>query len=108
LKRAGAYLEAGCEILHLPKIDLREVLRLLVRRGVLEVLIEGGGTVLASAFDARVVDEVLVFVAPKIIGGRQAITPVEGEGVCRVTDALHLTPFHVEWMNGVVIIKARP
>ena len=50
----------------------------------MSVLIEGGGTTHASAFEAGIVDKVMFFVAPKIMGGRDAITAIEGEGVDRM------------------------
>jgi diaminohydroxyphosphoribosylaminopyrimidine deaminase/5-amino-6-(5-phosphoribosylamino)uracil reductase len=65
-------------------------MRLLGERGITSLLIEGGGTTLASAFEAGVVDKVCFFIAPKIIGGRDAVTAVEGEGSATMDDAVLL------------------
>jgi diaminohydroxyphosphoribosylaminopyrimidine deaminase/5-amino-6-(5-phosphoribosylamino)uracil reductase len=53
-------------------VSLRSVLRRLAAMGMTNVLIEGGGHVLAAAFDAELIDEAYVFVAPKLIGGPHA------------------------------------
>lgn len=81
---------AGAEVHKFEVMDLRDILRRVCELGVPSVLIEGGGEVHASAFEAGVVDEVAVFVSPMIVGGRDAPTPVEGRGVDRLADALRL------------------
>lgn len=86
--------EGADEVIHVPSgpggLDMRILMKKLAERGVMSVLIEGGGATLASAFDAEVVDKVVFFVAPKIVGGRNAVTAVEGEGIARMNDALLL------------------
>lgn len=62
----------------------------LGKREITSLLIEGGGTTHASALNAGVVDKVMFFVAPKILGGRDAVTPVEGPGFGSVDDAIQL------------------
>lgn len=79
LKRAGAEVlvqeHAG------DRVVLRSLLEDLGGRGVLSVLIEGGGTVNASALAEGVVDKVVALIAPRLIGGAQAPTPLEGVGL---------------------------
>ena len=81
------------ETLHVPRrgqgLDMALLMKELGARNITSVLIEGGGATHASAFDAGVVDKVVFFVAPKIIGGREAVTPVEGEGAARMADSDH-------------------
>ncbi len=81
-------------VLRVPKgmggVDLAALVADLGARGVTHLLIEGGGTTLASAFDAGLVDKVWFFVAPKIVGGRDAITPVEGFGAATMDEAVPL------------------
>lgn len=70
LRRSGVGLEAVP--LSRGHVSLRSVLRRLAAMGMTNVLIEGGGHVLAAAFDAELIDEAYVFVAPKLIGGPHA------------------------------------
>jgi len=92
-------LEArGIEVLQIPKwrehprrgLDLKYLMKNLAKRGVTALLIEGGGKINASALEMGLVDKLLFFIAPKIIGGENAITPVEGEGVDKIVEAIKL------------------
>lgn len=88
------YPEADA-ILRLPRgrggVDMNALMTALGERGISSVLIEGGGQTLASAFETGVVDRVCFFIAPMIIGGRDAITAVEGEGAAIVDEAVRLS-----------------
>jgi diaminohydroxyphosphoribosylaminopyrimidine deaminase/5-amino-6-(5-phosphoribosylamino)uracil reductase len=85
--RHAALEAAGAEVVLVPsdaasgRVDVRAVARLLAERGLLAVLLESGGELAASFWQAGLVDEVSFFVAPKIIGGRDAATPVGGDGL---------------------------
>lgn len=70
---------------------VRQLLRELAARGMTRVLAEGGGDLLGNLFDQALVDEVYVFVSPKILGGANAIAPVGGQGLAQVpsTKSLH-------------------
>jgi diaminohydroxyphosphoribosylaminopyrimidine deaminase/5-amino-6-(5-phosphoribosylamino)uracil reductase len=75
------------------QIDWHDLLRMLGQEGINSVLVEGGSAVLGSAIDAGIADKVYIFVAPKIIGGREALTPVAGQGVERMVSALTLSEY---------------
>jgi diaminohydroxyphosphoribosylaminopyrimidine deaminase / 5-amino-6-(5-phosphoribosylamino)uracil reductase len=64
--------------------SLRPTLLALALRGYDHVLLEGGGDVLAAAFEADLVDRALVFVAPRVLGGSRSPGPVGGLGVAEV------------------------
>lgn len=78
---------AGARVLRLPvrggRLDLRSLLRRLGRLGIVRVLVEGGGEVLASFFEAGLADEVAFFLAPKVLGGVAARRAVAGAGFHR-------------------------
>ena len=72
------------------RVRLRPLLEELGRRGLLSVLIEGGGTVNASALAEGIVDKVIALIAPSLIGGAEAPTAVEGEGLTHISGRLRL------------------
>ncbi len=84
----------GVETVRMPasdgSVDLRALLSHLASRGAASVLVEGGGALLGSLFDLGLVDRVAAFLAPLIVGGSDAPTPVAGHGVGRIADALSL------------------
>jgi diaminohydroxyphosphoribosylaminopyrimidine deaminase/5-amino-6-(5-phosphoribosylamino)uracil reductase len=74
---------------------------------VTSILLEGGPRVAGSFMDAGEIDEVRLFVAPLVLGGRTARDPLEGEGVERVADALRALTLECEHVAGDVLITAR-
>jgi diaminohydroxyphosphoribosylaminopyrimidine deaminase/5-amino-6-(5-phosphoribosylamino)uracil reductase len=71
-------------------IDFKEVMGKLKEFSLRKVLVEGGGETIASAISSGMATDLVLFIAPKIIGGKNAKTPVEGLGVAAVRNALHL------------------
>ena len=84
----------GVEVLFLPerdgKVDIIELMKLLGQRGVTSILAEPGGTLAAALLEAGAVDKVLAFIAPKIVGGDAAPSPVGGTGRDSMAAALPL------------------
>ena len=69
-------------------IDVRSLMSILGKMRIDSVLVEGGGNLNYSLLEADLVNEVRVFMAPKMIGGRDAITPAEGQGIALMKDAV--------------------
>lgn len=82
--------DQGVEVMALPKLTPDAVMAVLGDRGLLTVLWECGGTLAAEALRDRAIQKVLAFIAPKIIGGTQAPSPIGDLGLTRMTDALIL------------------
>jgi diaminohydroxyphosphoribosylaminopyrimidine deaminase/5-amino-6-(5-phosphoribosylamino)uracil reductase len=95
-----AFAQVSAEVLELPSaegwVDLEKLLKALGEREITSVLVEGGGILLGSLFDCGLVDKVTAFIAPIIIGGKEAKTAVSGEGVGKVVDSLRLERIRVE------------
>lgn len=72
------------------QINLKDMLKKLAGLGITNVLVEGGGTLFGSLFDERLVDRVLFFISPKIIGGKDAVGSVMGRGIARIDKAIKL------------------
>lgn len=100
------------EVLRISKgaggVDMPELMAELGRREITSLIIEGGGTTLASAFESGVVDKACFFIAPKIVGGRDAITPVEGFGVATMDEALLLDEVTTEFVGQDVLVQGYP
>jgi len=73
------------------EVDLRMLLEKLAEMGVNTVMLESGGELAASMISEGLVDKGILFIAPIIIGGREARTPIEGEGIELVNDALKVS-----------------
>lgn len=72
------------------RVDLRCLMRELYSRGIKKLLLEGGGTLNWGMLKDGLVDEVRVAIAPKIVGGRDAVTLVEGEGYNLIDEGVKL------------------
>jgi len=108
LRRLAA---AGCEVLPFaPPSHYERLIQLLDelgRRRMTNVLIEGGGSLLGSMFDSRQIDEVHVFIAPKMFGGQKARSPLRGAGVELVADAMTLDNMRVQQLGDDLYLSGR-
>lgn len=85
-------------------ILIPKLLEGLSQREIISVLVEGGGQVLGSFIDAKVVDKVYAFHAPILIGGEKAVSAIGGKGANKISDALKLTnisfkSFDDDWLT---------
>ena len=78
------------------EVDLKELMKILGERKIDSILLEGGGTLNAAAFKAGIVNTVQIYLAGKIIGGANAPTPVRGEGIEKMSDAVLLKKMEIE------------
>lgn len=96
-----AYAKVGAEMVELPTngmgfVDLPILLETLGKREIMNLLVEGGGTLLGSLFDLNLVDKVVAFIAPIIIGGTDVKTPVLGKGIDKIAEAMRLKQVKIE------------
>ena len=71
------------------------------------VMVEGGAGVLGAFLDAGEIDEVWAFVAPRIVGGASATSPIGGRGLARMNEAIQFGQVVVETIGADVLIRAR-
>ena len=109
--RGRALQRRGAEVLTLPAqaglVPLRALCRRLARRGVHSILLEGGGEVLASALNERLVQRIVFFVAPLLLGGRSAPTSVAGSGAARLSRAVRLADVSYRRVGPDLCVEAR-
>jgi 2,5-diamino-6-(ribosylamino)-4(3H)-pyrimidinone 5'-phosphate reductase len=72
--------------------------------GIKKILVEGGGEINWSLFRLGIVNELIVTMAPRIVGGRRAITLVEGEGYSRVSQGIKLQLKKVRIQNSGEVV----
>jgi diaminohydroxyphosphoribosylaminopyrimidine deaminase/5-amino-6-(5-phosphoribosylamino)uracil reductase len=88
-------MKKGVEVVELTPLTPRQVMAYLYERQLSSVLWECGGILAASAISDRAVQKILAFIAPKIVGGKVAPSPVGDLGLAAMTDALTLE--NVSW-----------
>lgn len=102
-ERVSALRDQGVEVLPLSgdsdsaRPVLRNLLAELGHRKMTHVLLEGGAGLLGAAFDQHLVDECHVYIAPRVIGGKHALSPVGGAGIKTMRDVMTLA--RVEWQQ---------
>jgi diaminohydroxyphosphoribosylaminopyrimidine deaminase/5-amino-6-(5-phosphoribosylamino)uracil reductase len=100
----------GVQILVCPvkygRVDLQFLMKSLGLMGIDSVLLEGGSTLAFSALKEGIVAKVVSFIAPKILGGSIAPTPVGGDGVEKMEDAIALTNITVKKVGEDLMIEA--
>lgn len=101
--KKGVRLEKRKEVNN--RISFMDIMQLLGSLEIDSLYIEGGSSLLASAFESGCVHKVYTAIAPKIVGGRDAITPVGGNGIERMDDAIVLKKVSHEIIGNDVIIK---
>jgi diaminohydroxyphosphoribosylaminopyrimidine deaminase / 5-amino-6-(5-phosphoribosylamino)uracil reductase len=87
------------------RVSIGDLLDELARRNVLSVLVEGGAEVHAAMFEADLVDKVYAYVAPKLIGGRDAPGPLGGRGIDRLDGAKTLDDLDVTRLGDDFLIS---
>lgn len=110
LKKIEAIKRKGAEIIITNnkngKVDINNAMEILGDMKIDSILLEGGGELAFSALEAGVVDKVVSFIAPKIIGGNDSKTPVEGKGFEYIKDAIELENLSCKCINKDIMVVA--
>ena len=109
LKKIDALKAAGADVLIVEakegRVCLETLMRELGRREISSVLIEGGAEINAAALQAEIVDKLMFFLAPKLIGGSEAPGPIGGGGITRLPDAFELRSIKVTQIESDFLIE---
>jgi len=104
--------QAGANILILDgshgQVDLPALIDQLGESGIDSILLEGGGRLNEAFLRAGLVDKIMLFMAPKIIGGSASIACFHGEGIEHLTDAITITDMTVTPIGNDFLIEGYP
>lgn len=108
-KRADLLAEAGVEVLRLAagsdgRPDLTALLAELGRRRMTNLLVEGGSAIHGAFRDANLIDEVHAFIAPKLVGGASAPSPIGGAGASEIPQTSSLQHVELQTLDGDVYL----
>lgn len=107
--KISPYEHAGCQVLtteaYEGHVDLRKLMRRLGDMGIDSVLLEGGGSLNASALAQGIVQKVESYIAPKLFGGTSAKSPVAGEGVLEPSQAYGLVNPKISQIEEDILIE---
>ena len=87
-------------------VDVEEVLQELGRRRCTRVMLEAGPGLLGAFFDREFIDEVHAFVAPKLIGGARAMSPIAGTGLAEIPGMANLGPMQIQACGNDFLLEA--
>jgi diaminohydroxyphosphoribosylaminopyrimidine deaminase/5-amino-6-(5-phosphoribosylamino)uracil reductase len=88
--------------------DLKKLLKVFYRQGIMSVFVEGGAFTVGAFFDQRCVDKIYFFLAPKIVGGAQALSSVGGAGVSTLREAYCVENVEIEKIGLDFLITGYP
>ncbi len=107
-QRLATWRQNGVDLLELPSSDgvlnVKSVLTELAQRGMTNVLVEGGADTLGRFRDAGEIDEVHAFVAPKLFGGRAAMSPIGSLGIAEIDEATTLSDWRIEQLGDDLLV----
>ena len=97
--------DKGVEIIELAFLTPKLVMKQLYERGLSKILWECGGTLAAKAIADGVIQKVMAFIAPKIIGGETAPSPVGDLNLTKMTDALQLEKIKLQAIDSDILVE---
>lgn len=89
------------------RVDIIKLMPILYQKGIRRILLEGGGNLNWSFIRDNIVDEIRIFIAPWMVGGKDAISLVEGEGFAKMIESPRYSLINVTSRNNYVILKYR-
>lgn len=109
LDKINSLEDKGVKIIVVPskngKVNLKELMIALGNLKIDSILLEGGGTLNFSALEEGIVDKVKIYIAPKIIGGKDSKTPIEGKGIDNLKDAFKITNLSVSTIGEDILVE---
>ena len=86
------------------KIDIKKLLQILQKQNIKSILLEGGGTLNWEFIHKGLVDELIITITPYVIGGKDAVTLVEGDGFSKITNSAKLTLHNIIRQKNEIVL----
>lgn len=105
-KKLTALQEKNVEVIFLEgeEVDLHQLLSILGKKQIDSILVEGGGKLHASFLEKALINRVYAYIAPKLIGGSEALSPIEGIGIEKMQCAKELEEIEIEQLGQDILI----
>lgn len=87
------------------RVDLSDLLQELYERNISSILLEGGGNLNYSMLKNNFISKVLIFIAPKLIGGQKSITSIEGDGIELMANAIDIKNMKIRKIGPDILVK---
>ncbi|MCK4905026.1 bifunctional diaminohydroxyphosphoribosylaminopyrimidine deaminase/5-amino-6-(5-phosphoribosylamino)uracil reductase RibD [bacterium] len=101
--------QKGVEIMVTPskegRVNLKKLMIELAKREITSILVEGGGTINASFIENALADKFVAFLSPMIIGGKNAISPIEGKGIEKIANAIRIRDLSTRKIGEDIVIE---
>jgi diaminohydroxyphosphoribosylaminopyrimidine deaminase/5-amino-6-(5-phosphoribosylamino)uracil reductase len=108
-EKINKILSKGCRVIKTREragmVDLKHLLKELGRLEITSLMIEGGSSINASALSNKIVDKVIFFIAPKIIGGKDAIPSVGGRSPTLLKDAFRIKDLQIKTLGEDIVVE---
>jgi len=109
-KEHQVFLDQGCEVLvteeENKKVHLKQLMDKLGEKDIDSVLLEGGSVLNAAMLEEKLVSKVYTYISPKIIGGREAPSPISGKGSERIKDVSMLQTKKISQLGNDMLIES--
>ena len=112
LRKKKVLLARGVEVLTVNSkkdgVDLSVLVEKLAQRAITSILVEGGGELIYSFLDEKLADKIFFFYSPRILGGRTALTAVEGKGIKNLDKAIRIGDLTSSMIGEDLLITGYP
>ncbi len=112
VQRSKELTECGATVIGVDcesgNLNLKQALEALAEQQITSLIVEGGATVASSFIEQRLIDKATFFIAPKIIGGREAVSAIGGEGFARLSDVVELENLVVRQLGDDLEVTGYP
>ncbi len=108
-KKAEKIKDIGAQVIPVSgkngRIDLRKLLKILAKQEIASILLEGGSEVNAAALEAGIVDKVMLFYAPKLVGGKNSFSMIGGQGKKHILDSVNIDKIELKRVGSDFVVE---